>query len=121
MFSDADTARESIREQVDELCAEIARLKARQDELLATIVRLTHDTPYDDEAAAWPVQRAKLTAAVGTMRAKLTQAREMANWVGRLTIAPGLPSAVWSDLCRNHSTLRFLTNDEGETNDGTEG
>lgn len=57
--------------------AEIERLKARQQELLATIVRVTNETPFPDEMKGWESQRAALLAEVGTLRAALREACAM--------------------------------------------
>jgi len=53
---------------------EIERLRARQQELLATIVRVTNETPYPDEIKGWEGQRAKMLAEIGTLRGACHQA-----------------------------------------------
>jgi len=54
------------------------RFERRQQELLATIVRVTNETPFPDEIKGWTDQRAKLVAEVGTLRARVT---ELEQWV----------------------------------------
>jgi hypothetical protein len=65
---------------------EIDRLNERQQELLATIVRVTNSTPFSDEAKDALDQRGKLVAAIGTLRSQLatmTAARdELADIAG---------------------------------------
>jgi hypothetical protein len=56
-----------------DLVAENEALKARQQELLATIVRLTNETPYPEEVKTALEQRGALLAEIGTLRAKLAQ------------------------------------------------
>jgi hypothetical protein len=51
----------------------IDQLEARQQELLATIVRVTNETPFPDEIKGWTEQRAKLVAEVGSARAELAE------------------------------------------------
>jgi len=53
------------------LIDECDRLTARQQELLATIVRVTNETPFADEASDALRQRGALLAEIGTMRASL--------------------------------------------------
>ncbi len=53
----------------DEATVEVERLKTRQQELLATIVRVTNETPFPDEVIGWQAQRAAMTAEIGTLRA----------------------------------------------------
>ncbi len=55
-------------------CEDCMRLEARQQELLATIVRLTNETPFPDEIKGWEGQRARLVAEVGTLRSALSAA-----------------------------------------------
>lgn len=45
-------------------------LKIRQGELLATIVRVTNETPFADEAKDALAQRGILLAEIGTLRSK---------------------------------------------------
>jgi hypothetical protein len=66
------------RTLVPRLLAEIDRLRARQQELLATIVRVTNETPYPDEVRGWESQRAAMVAEIGTLRAQL-RARELTD------------------------------------------
>jgi hypothetical protein len=61
------------RSAVPELLDEIDRLEARQQELLATIVRLTNETPYPEEIKGWVEQRAKLIAEIGTLKATIAE------------------------------------------------
>ena len=58
---------EIMRNAADEL----DRLRARIQELLATIVRVTNETPFSDEAKDALEQRGKLIAEVGTLKAKI--------------------------------------------------
>ena len=51
----------------------IDALETRQQELLATIVRITNETPYPDEINGWTDQRAKLVAEIGTLRARVAE------------------------------------------------
>lgn len=61
---------------VIELLDEVEKLRTRQQELLATIVRVTNETPFADEAADALKQRGSLVAEIGTLRAKLAAALE---------------------------------------------
>lgn len=63
-----DVNRECLRQR-DEARAERDALVIRRDELLATIVRVTNETPFPDEMKGWTEQRAKLVAEVGTLKA----------------------------------------------------
>lgn len=60
-------------ERIAQLEKENAQLRERQQELLATIVKLTNELPYPDEVRGWTAQRAKLVAEIGTLRAKVAQ------------------------------------------------
>lgn len=52
---------------------EIERLKTRRDELLATIVRISQETPLPEEVAEALNQRGALVAEVGTLRARVAE------------------------------------------------
>ena len=67
---------ETILGERDALRIEVERLRARQDELLAAMVRITNETPYPDEINGWTEQRAKLIAEVGTLRAEVADLRD---------------------------------------------
>lgn len=71
-------ARDNLRDQLVDKDAEIDRLRDRQQELLATIVRVTNETPYPDEVRGWESQRAAMLAEIGTLRAQL-RARELTD------------------------------------------
>ncbi len=49
--------------------ADVERLELRQQELLATIVRVTNETPFSNEAADALKQRGVLLAEIGSLRA----------------------------------------------------
>lgn len=53
--------------------AEVAKLQARQQELLATIAKISQTTPFPDELAGWEGQRAKMIAEVGTLRSEVAR------------------------------------------------
>ena len=57
----------------DAQVARIAELEARQQELLATIVRLTNETPFPDEIKGWEFQRAKMLTEIGTLRSRVVE------------------------------------------------
>lgn len=59
------------------LKAENERLVARQQELLATIVRVTNETPFADEIKGWEAQRSAMIAEVGTLRAEVDELKAM--------------------------------------------
>lgn len=67
----ARTARDELAD-IARLRAEVESLKARQQELLATIVRVTNETPFSDEAKDVLEQRGKLVAEVGTLKERVT-------------------------------------------------
>lgn len=50
---------------------EVERLRVRQQELLATIVRLTNETPFPEELQGWESQRAAMLVEIGTLRSAL--------------------------------------------------
>lgn len=52
---------------------QIEKLEARQQELLATIVRLTNETPFPDEIKGWEFQRAKMLTEIGTLRSRVAE------------------------------------------------
>lgn len=56
-----------------ELQDEINRLRERQQELLATIARLSKETPYADELQGWTEQRAKMIAEIGTLNSRVIE------------------------------------------------
>lgn len=56
-------------EDYDAAVIRIRALEKRQSELLATIVRITNETPFPDEIKSALEQRGKLLAEVGTLRA----------------------------------------------------
>jgi len=65
------------------LRADIARLLARQQELLQTLVKLTQTTPFPDEFKDWESQRAKFVAEIGTLRAQVADLeRRLEDWEG---------------------------------------
>ena len=73
--------------QLAEERAEVERLQVRQQELLATIVRVTNETPFPDEIKGWQAQRSAMTAEIGTLRSALREAtddtaEQIADWVG---------------------------------------
>lgn len=53
------------------LLDEIEKLTTRQQELLATIVRLTNEVPFPDEVAGWTATRAAMVAEIGTLRSQV--------------------------------------------------
>lgn len=61
----------------------MAALEKRQEELLATIVRLTNETPFPDEVKNALEQRGKLLAEVGTLRASVAEWRALAELADR--------------------------------------
>ncbi len=69
-----------------DLITEVARLEARQQELLAAMVRLTNETPFADEANQVPT----LIAKIGTLKAALREACDIADDVAAL----GPPSRI---------------------------
>lgn len=64
---------EEASEERDAARAESVRLQTRVDELLATCVRLTQETPFPDEFKDWQATRAAMTAEVGTLRARVAE------------------------------------------------
>ena len=62
---------------------EIERLNARQQELLATIARISQTTPFPDEMKGWESQRAAMLAEIGTLRSELHDSRDQCQ---RLTM-----------------------------------
>lgn len=52
---------------------QIEKLETRQQELLATIVRLTNETPFPDEIKGWEFQRAKMLTEIGTLRSRVAE------------------------------------------------
>lgn len=64
-----------LASHVMQLLAEVERLTTRQAELLATIVRLTNETPFPDEVKGWTAQRAAMVAEIGTLRAMCLEQR----------------------------------------------
>jgi len=48
-------------------------LAKRQDELLATVVKVSRENPYPDEVKGWIDQRGKLVAEVGTLKARIAE------------------------------------------------
>lgn len=61
---------------LEDLLADNDQLRARQQELLQTCVRLTNEVPFPDEIKDWTSQRAKLIAEIGTLRAENQELRE---------------------------------------------
>lgn len=55
------------------LVERVRALEQRQQELLATIVRLTNEVPFPDEVKDWVAQRAALVAEVGSLRARVAE------------------------------------------------
>lgn len=51
------------------------QLRTRQQELLATIARLSQTVPFAEEIAGWEGQRAKMIAEVGTLRAEVSEGK----------------------------------------------
>jgi uncharacterized coiled-coil DUF342 family protein len=76
-----------------ELRAEADRLRTRISELLATIVRVTNETPFSDEAKDALEQRGKLVAEVGTLKAERDELhRELKAVVDYAIDVVGLPA-----------------------------
>jgi hypothetical protein len=61
------------REDVPALCARVRELEARRDELLATLARVSRETPYPDELKGWESQRSAMVAEVGTLKARVRE------------------------------------------------
>ena len=68
--------RDAVMAERDILRGQVEALKLRQSELLATIVRLTNETPFSDEAKDALEQRGKLVAEVGTLRSEVARMEE---------------------------------------------
>lgn len=64
---------EELRARLVEVERDNERLLARQQELLATIVRVTNETPFSDEAKDALEQRGKLVAEIGTLKSKTAE------------------------------------------------
>jgi hypothetical protein len=62
---------ELLIESVPALVAEVRALRIRRDELLATVARVSRETPYPDELKGWEAQRRAMVAEVGTLRARV--------------------------------------------------
>lgn len=60
---------DAIPDLLDELDAKDRRIA----ELLATIVRLTNETPFPDEIKSWEFQRAKMLTEIGTLRSRVAE------------------------------------------------
>lgn len=73
-LTEAVEQRDVYRERSQTMASRIAALEARQQELLATIVRVTNETPFPDEVKGWTEQRAKMVAEIGTLRSGLREA-----------------------------------------------
>ena len=58
--------------------ARVGELERRQQELLATIVKVTNETPYSDEIRGALEQRGTLLAEVGTLKARVAELEEAA-------------------------------------------
>jgi chromosome segregation ATPase len=58
---------------------DLERMQSRQQELLATIVRLTNETPFPDEIKGWQDQRAKMVARIGTLESLVADLRTPMN------------------------------------------
>jgi len=68
-------------ELIETLRTERGDLIQRRDALLATIVRVTNETPFADEVQGWTAQRAAMIAEVGTLKAERDAAlRERDEW-----------------------------------------
>lgn len=63
----------AARTAVPALVAEVRALRARRDELLATVAKVSRETPYPDELKGWEAQRAAMVAEVGTLRARVEE------------------------------------------------
>lgn len=75
----ADANLSRIERKLSEQHIEIERLTARQQELLATIVRLTNEVPFPDEVKGWTATRAAMVAEIGTLRSQVDDlTRELA-------------------------------------------
>lgn len=66
-----DSSNKAFAIIIPEQSKRIAALELRRDELLATIVRLTNETPFPDEIKGWESQRRAMIAEVGTQRARI--------------------------------------------------
>lgn len=64
-----------VQVQRDEARQEVERLTARQQELLATIVRISQETPLVEEVKEALEQRGKLLAEIGTLKAMVAELR----------------------------------------------
>jgi predicted nuclease with TOPRIM domain len=64
---------EEVQTENDELRARVTKLEQRQQELLATIVRVTNETPFPDEIKGWQDQRAKMIAEVGSFKSRCAE------------------------------------------------
>lgn len=85
------------------LVAENRKLQKRQQELLATIVRITNETPFVDEAADALKQRGVLLAEIGTLR------RQLAEALATTSASPGCQCDC--DAC-GHCSRAMLTVEE---------
>jgi uncharacterized coiled-coil DUF342 family protein len=75
-LQDAVAARDAA---LDACAARIAKLLARRDALLATVARISQETPLPDEVRNALEQRGALLAEVGTLRAEVTAVRREAS------------------------------------------
>jgi hypothetical protein len=81
---DADEAADFADRVLNEL-ASVTKLEQRQQELLATIAKLSATTPYADEIAGWEGQRAAMLAEVGTLRSALHVAESVRDDARRVS------------------------------------
>lgn len=51
----------------------VSELRERQQELLSTIVRVTNETPFSDEAKDALAQRGAMLAEIGTLKARVQE------------------------------------------------
>lgn len=73
-----------------------AALQARQQELLATIVKVSNTTPFADEAKDALEQRGKLLAEIGTLRSEVeAHRRTLDEKLGAWQVSKELGDARW--------------------------
>jgi hypothetical protein len=56
------------REERDQLQKRVEALETRRDELLATVAKVSRETPYPDELKNWEAQRGTMMALIMTLR-----------------------------------------------------
>lgn len=87
---------ERLEDVIDRQAEHIGRLLVRQQELLATIVRLTNETPFPDEVKGWESQRSAMVAEVGTLRARVAELERNERDVARMRVVVDAADA-WAE------------------------